>query len=62
MIVSILDVLHHNYVVTLYQSVQHNGSWHLHLFLVKYGYPLDPEEEEYSSQAVVYNSVGELQA
>lgn len=40
--------------VAVPESVQHNGTWHIHIFLVKFGYPLDPEDENYSLQAVAY--------
>ncbi len=36
------------------ESVQRNGSWYMHVFVVKAGSPLDTEEEEYKEQDVVY--------
>ena len=36
------------------QAVQENGSWYLHLFLVKAGYPIDPMDEEYLNEVMVH--------
>ena len=38
------------------QSVQQNGTWYLHVVLVKSGYPVDPDSIDYSRQAVVRTS------
>ncbi len=38
------------------EGVQNNGSWYIHVFIVKAGSPLDMEEEEYRDQNVVYIS------
>ena len=36
------------------QSVQRNGTWYLHVLLVKAGFPLDPEDEDHRHEAVVH--------
>ena len=38
------------------QSVQQNGTWYLHVLLVKFGFPLDPEDEDYSEQAITHTT------
>ena len=36
--------------------MQQNGTWYLHVILLKTGYPLDPEDEDYSPQAIAHTS------
>ena len=36
--------------------MQQNGTWYLHVLLVKSGYPVDPEDEDYSPQAIAHTS------
>lgn len=38
------------------EGVQHNGSWYMHVFIVKAGYPLDVEDEDYVKQNIAYVS------
>ena len=42
--------------VSVPESVQQNGTWYFQIFLVKYGYPLEPEDENYSPQAIVHKT------
>lgn len=36
------------------ESVQDNGTWYIHILLVKNGYPIDPEDEEYDSDVLIH--------
>jgi hypothetical protein len=42
--------------VSVPESVQQNGTWYLHVLLVKFGFPLDPEDEDYSEQAITHTT------
>ena len=37
-------------------QVQQNGTWYIHVFVVRSGHPLDPDEKGYSEQAISYQS------
>ena len=41
--------------------MQHNGSWFIHVLLVKDGYPLDPEDEYYDSETVIHQYKSECE-
>ena len=38
------------------QSIQQNGTWYLHVLLAKVGSPLDPEDEDYTAQAIAHRT------
>jgi hypothetical protein len=37
-------------------SVQENGTWYIHIFIVKRGLPINPGEEGYKETAITYQS------
>lgn len=41
------------------ESVQQNGTWYLHVFIVKMGYSIDPDSKEYKEQGITYQSTRE---
>ena len=42
--------------VSVPQAVQENGTWYIHVFMVKRGLPINPEEKEYRETAITYQS------
>ena len=38
------------------ESVQENGSWFMHVFVVRSGLPIDPEEKGYKESTITYHS------
>jgi hypothetical protein len=42
--------------ISVPESVQQNGTWYLHVLLVKSGYPVDTEDEDYSPRAIAHTS------
>ena len=41
--------------IPVLQSVQQNGSWYIHVFCVKSGFSLDPNDEDYSPNAMAHS-------
>eukprot|EP00731_Ephydatia_muelleri_P027384 Em0019g257a len=41
--------------VSVPESVQQNGSWYIHVFCVKSGFSLDPNDEDYSPNAMAHS-------
>ena len=39
-------------------SVQENGSWYMHVFMVKRGLPINPDEKDYRETAITYHLKG----
>ena len=42
------------------ESVQHNGTWYLHVFIAKIGHTVDSDSKNYKEQAITYQSTCEL--
>ena len=47
--------IRHSSIIPIPQSVQQNGSWYIHVFCVKSGFSLDPNDEDYSPNAMAYS-------
>ncbi len=45
--------------VVVPESVQWNGSWFIHVFIVKSGYTIDSGSSEYKEQHITYQSMSE---
>ena len=43
------------------EAVQNNGTWYIHIFIVKTGHPIDPKDPNYKEQAITYQSKCEFE-